>query len=70
MEDYKKEANAEFFKKIIEVTVEGGVYVYPATNQTYTIVGGIMYGTKEGVKIIKDITPKAFHNMVKEGLEA
>lgn len=66
MEDYKKEANAKFFREVIKLTAEGGVYGYPAANQTYTIVGGCMYGTKEGVKIIKEITPKSFHPYIKE----
>ena len=65
MEDYKKEANAEFFKKVIELTAEGGTYVYPAQQQFYTVVGGVLYGTKEGVKILKEITPKSFHKNIK-----
>ena len=70
MEDYKKQANAEFFKKIIEITAEGGTYIYPAREQTYTVVGGILYGTKEGVEILKEITPKSFHPTLKVRKEA
>lgn len=69
MEEYKKQANADFFKKIIELTAEGGTYVYPAQQQIYTVVGGILYGTKEGVKLLKEITPKSFHWRIKEQLE-
>ena len=66
MEDYKKEANEKFFRKIIEVTAEGGIYGYPAEGESFTIIKGIMYGTKRGVEIIKNITPKSFHDKVKE----
>ena len=70
MEKYKKEANAAFFRKIIKVTTEGGTYIYPARDQTYTVVGGILYGTKEGIEILKEITPKSFHATLKVMKEA
>ena len=69
MEEYKKKENEKFFKQIIRLTVEGGVYVYPATGEVYTVVNGILYGTKNGVKIIKGITPKSFHGYIREQAE-
>lgn len=66
MEDYKKEANEEFFRMIILTVRDGGTYVYPAVNEMYTILNGVMYGTKEGVKAIKEITPESFHPYIKE----
>lgn len=70
MEEYKKQANAEFFKKIIEVTTEGGTYGYPATGEMYTVMNGCLYGTERGVQILKDITPKPFHSKIKLKIEA
>lgn len=69
MEDYKKEANAEFFKKVIELTSEGGKYVYPHAGETYTVVGGVLFGTKRGVKILKNITPEWFHRNIQEEVD-
>lgn len=66
MEEYKKQANEKFFRAVIETIAEGGVYLYPDAYEKYTIVGGVMYGTKEGVKTIKAITPRSFHNNIKE----
>ena len=64
-EEHKKE-NEKFFRKIIEMTAEGGIYGYPLTGQVYTVMNGCLYGTKEGVKILKEITPKSFHANIKE----
>lgn len=61
----QKEANEKFFLKIIDITTEGGQYGYPAINEFFIIVGGVMYGTKRGVKAIKEITPKSFHSKLK-----
>lgn len=69
METYKLEANEKFFQKIIEVSAEGSVYVYPNAGELFTIVGGVMYGTKRGVEILKAITPKSFHANIKEQVE-
>lgn len=66
MEDYKKQTNETFFRMIIMSVNNGGVYIYPAAEESYTIVDGVMYGTKKGVKIIKKITPKSFHPYIKE----
>ena len=65
MEKFKKEANKAFFEKVIMMTEEGGAYGYPAARQKYTVRGGKLYGTKEGVEILKEITPKSFHKNIK-----
>lgn len=62
MEDWQKEVNQEFFEMVILKIKENGIYAYPAAQQIYTVRNGKLYGTKEAIEIIKDITPIAFHS--------
>ena len=66
MDIKKKKANAEFFKQILRTIKDGGTYGYPAAGEIYTVLGGCFYGTKRGVEILKEITPKEFHSHIKE----
>ena len=65
MTSQQKKANEIFFRRIIKVTTEGGRYGYPAINEIFTIVGGVMYGTEYGISKLKEITPKSFHSKLK-----
>jgi hypothetical protein len=60
----QKQQNVFFFKSVISSTKEGGMYLYPAIFETFTVKGGKMYGTSKGVKAIKDITTSKFHSSV------
>ena len=70
MDSQKKKANEKFFLSVIELSKEGGEYGYPALNEFFTILNGVMYGTKRGVEAIKEITPKSFHSRLKIMQEA
>ena len=60
----QKQQNVIFFKQVINSTKEGGMYIYPAIFESFTIEGGKMYGTAEGVKAIKKITTSKFHSSI------
>jgi len=58
----QKRANTNFFKGIINMTNEGGTYIYPAIGEVFNVVGGKLVGSARGVKEVKSITVAKFHN--------
>ena len=66
MTDEEKKANEKYFRKIISLLNDGGRYTYPVIQETYTVKGGVFYGTRIGVSKMKEITPKDFHKNIKE----
>lgn len=65
MEDYKKEQNSRFFSRIIEMTNDGGTYVWPSEARMYTIKNNQIVGDQESIDAIKAITLESFHSKLK-----
>ena len=65
MSKSQKIANSDFFNKIISMTNDGGMYIWPNANEIYTVKAGKFYGTPRGVKKMKKNTPKAFHKNIR-----
>lgn len=61
----QKKANENYFRQVVSLAGENGVYTYPHIGEVYTVIGGVFYGTKRGVKEMKKITPKEFHKHIK-----
>lgn len=61
MTQSQKQENVRFFQSIINLTKDGGSYLYPGVSQLYTVSNGNLIGTKKGIKILKKITSKDFH---------
>lgn len=57
----QKLENEQFFKKVIQMTLDGGFYFYPNGNQVYQILDGKMCGNEKGIEIIKRHTTENFH---------
>lgn len=57
-----RKLNDTFFQKIINLSKEGGLYIWPNENETYTIKGGKMFGKKSAIRKIKNITTSSFHS--------
>lgn len=66
----QKRANEQYFKQVIELLKEGGIYTYPDKMEHFTKLNGKLHGTKKGVREIQKITPKSFHPFVVEKGEA
>ena len=64
IEEHKK-ANEQYFRSVLAMVAENGVYTYPHIGEVYTVKGGVFYGTKKGVREMKKITPKEFHKHIK-----
>lgn len=65
MKEEHKRANEQYFRNVLSLSAENGVYTYPHIAEVYTVKGGVFYGTKNGVKRMKEITPKDFHKHIK-----
>jgi hypothetical protein len=65
MIDEHKRANEQYFRKVLSLVAENGVYTYPHIAEAYTVRGGVFYGTKNGVKRMREVTPKGFHKHIK-----
>lgn len=65
MEDYKKEQNSKFFSRIIEMTNDGGTYVWPSEARMYTIKNNQIVGDQESIDAIKAITLESFYSKLK-----
>ena len=65
MKEEHKRANEQYFRKILSLLNDGGLYTYPAIQETYTVKGGVFYGVAVGVSKMKEITPKDFHKHIK-----
>ena len=65
LNDYQKKMNERYFRQVLSLTAENGIYAYPDVSETYTVKGGDFYGTERGVKVMKEITPKTFHKHIK-----
>ena len=60
----QKQKNAKFFSTVLSMTKEGGIYAFPAEQEIYTVKGRKFYGSKRGVRVMKEITPKTFHKNI------
>ena len=58
----QKKHNELWFNKIIQYTIEGGDYVWPDENETYTIKDGKFIGKKSSILKLKNITTPSFHS--------
>lgn len=61
MTNSQKLQNEMFFTMVISRISEGGYYIYPDANETYTMKGGKLVGTQRGIRILQEITTPAFH---------
>lgn len=57
-----KNLNTLYIKKTMEYLNEGGTWVYPDIRETFTKKGDKLYGTKRGIKAVKEITETWFHS--------
>jgi len=65
MKEEHKRANEQYFRTVLSLSAENGVYTYPHIAEVYTVKGGVFYGTTVGVSKMKEITPKDFHKHIK-----
>jgi len=65
MKEEHKKANEQYFRNVLSLIAENGVYTYPHIAEVYTVKGGVFYGTTVGVSKMKEITPKDFHKHIK-----
>lgn len=65
LNDYQKKMNERYFRQVLSMMNENGIYTYPDVSETYTVRGGVFYGTERGVEVMKKITPKGFHKCIK-----
>ena len=62
----QKIQNEHYFRQMMSLTKEGGVYGWPAIGENFIVKGNKFYGTERGVSMMKEITPKAFHKHIKK----
>lgn len=64
MEQFKINANEQFFSRTISLLKEGGKYGWPATGHTFTKRGGKLLGSPEALAEVKKIVSGNFfmHN--------
>lgn len=62
MEDYKIKANEEFFSSILRVVKDGGMYVFPAANTTYTVEANTLIGDQDALDAVKPLVSEEFFN--------
>lgn len=65
MTEEHKRANEQYFRKVLSLVAENGVYTYPHIAEAYTVRDEVFYGTERGVREMKKITPKDFHKHIK-----
>ena len=65
VEEEQKKANEQYFRNVLSLIEDGGIYAYPHIAEVYIVRGGVFYGTEQGVKEMKEITPKCFHKQIK-----
>ena len=65
MKEEHKKANEQYFRNVLSLIAENGVYTYPHISEVYTVKGGVFYGTENGVREMEKITPKEFHKHIK-----
>jgi hypothetical protein len=61
MTNSQKLENEKYFTMVIYSLKEGGNYIWPNGNETYTMKGGKLIGSKTGIRKIKEVTTPAFH---------
>lgn len=64
MEEYKKEANEKYFQNVLAMVAENGLYTYKDLAEVFVVKNGVFYGSRRGVRAIREITPKRFHKHV------
>jgi hypothetical protein len=62
MTNSQKLENEKHFTMVIYFSKEGGTYIWPDANESYTIKGGKLIGSKTAIRKMKEITTPAFHN--------
>jgi len=62
MTNSQKLENEKYFTRVIALMNEGGTYIWPDANESYTIKGGKLIGSKTAIRKMKEITTPAFHN--------
>lgn len=65
LNEHQKKMNERYFRQVLSMTAENGIYAYPDVSETYLVKGGVFYGTERGVEVMKKITPKSFHKHIK-----
>ena len=65
LNEHQKKMNERYFRQVLSMMNENGIYTYPDVSETYTVKGGVFYGTERGVEVMKEITPKSFHKHIK-----
>ena len=65
MNNAQKNANEGYFRMMLKLTRDGGQYIWPDENETFTVKGGKFYGTPRGAKKMRKITPKSFHKNIR-----
>ena len=60
MNKQQRDANIAYFNSIISMTKEGGTYIWPDENATFTIKKGKMVGSLSDCRKVLKITSKAF----------
>jgi len=62
MTPFQKSENEKFFRMMISVIEEGGVYIWPDAKESFTIIKGKLVPiTPRGRKKLKQITSPSFH---------
>lgn len=66
MEKYKLDANEQFMERIINYTAENGIWIWPAVQEVYNVVGGKLKAeTKSGYEKLKmSVSKKWFERNV------
>ena len=62
MKKNHKNINQLFFKRLIQIMPEGGIYIWPDANETFQFKNGLIVGSTIGILKIKEITPLMFHS--------
>lgn len=62
MTNSQKLENEKYFTMVIYSLKEGGIYIWPDANESYTIKGGKLIGSKTAIRKMKEITTPSFHN--------
>lgn len=62
MENYKIKSNEIFFKNIINVLNEGGIYMFSDAMEVYKKEGEFLVGSEVALSKIKNIVSEDFYN--------
>lgn len=65
MTEEQKKENENYFRSVLLMVSDGGMYSYPHEGEVYLVKGGNFYGTPRGVRVMKKLTPKSFHKHIR-----